>query len=336
MWIFFVSHGMTVYNVTASYDIAVGLRETGFSQMGTSLTNYYLNGMYQYGRYQRVDLIRDSRIMIAPKYGIYRCEIAVNSDKPSVTQSLYVGIYSNDTGEIMISGDITVTVDSDLNGASPEFTLTCISTGGPATTVTWTRDSTTVTEGKMTELVNTRTAQYTHTLSVTGRMPGLYNCTVENNKPSNDSRKLSINVASAPNKLRAVIGNDSTSINLTWTPPTPLGDTTGYRISFTGGGNSSSVDVSGGNYTLTGLTRGEMYNISIVGISKHFFSQSVAWNTVTLPEREEMDRKEQEERKSNSRQGGNTGSIAAGVLVPLILVAVNATLVVVTLIWLNR
>ena len=53
-------------------------------------------------------------------------------------------------------------------------------------------------------------------------------------------------------------------------------------------------------------------------------------------EREKVEVKEQEEGKSNSRQGGNAGSIAAGVLVPLILVAVIATLVVVTLIWLKR
>ena len=38
-------------------------------------------------------------------------------------------------------------VNSDLNGASPQFTLTCISTGGPATTVTWTRNSELVTQG---------------------------------------------------------------------------------------------------------------------------------------------------------------------------------------------
>ena len=36
---------------------------------------------------------------------------------------------------------LEVTFDSD------KMTLTCISTGGPATTVTWTRDSITVTEG---------------------------------------------------------------------------------------------------------------------------------------------------------------------------------------------
>ena len=51
------------------------------------------------------------------------------------------------TGDITIVGSITLGVDSDLSGPSPQFTLTCISTGGPATTVTWTRDSTTVTEG---------------------------------------------------------------------------------------------------------------------------------------------------------------------------------------------
>ena len=64
------------------------------------------------------------------------------------------------------------------------FTLACISTGGPATTVTWTRDSTTVTQGTQTVLNDPVTAQYTHTLTVTGRLPGLYTCNVSNSKPS--------------------------------------------------------------------------------------------------------------------------------------------------------
>ena len=83
-----------------------------------------------------------------------------------------------------------------------------------------------------------------------------------------------------------MVGKDSISIHLTWTPPSPLGDTTGYRISYTtGGGVSDSVYVSGGstdNYTLTGLRSGEVYNIPIVGTSEHFFSESVAWETVNL------------------------------------------------------
>ena len=78
-----------------------------------------------------------------------------------------------------------VTFDSD------QLTLTCISTGGPATTVTWTRDSTTtVTEGTETVLDDPETAQYTHTLTVT--TGGEYTCTVENNKPSSDSATITI------------------------------------------------------------------------------------------------------------------------------------------------
>ena len=93
-------------------------------------------------------------------------------------------------------GDITIATDtldisiSETN--TPRFTLTCISTGGPATTVTWTRDSVTATEGTETVLDYQVTAQYTHTLTVTGREGGLYTCTVANNKPSNDSSSLTV------------------------------------------------------------------------------------------------------------------------------------------------
>ena len=84
------------------------------------------------------------------------------------------------SGVIRIPGNMTFTLDSDLNEASPQFTLTCISTGGPATTVTWTRDSEMLTG--LTVLNDTETAQYTHTLTVTGRSGmGLYICTVANN-----------------------------------------------------------------------------------------------------------------------------------------------------------
>ena len=93
-------------------------------------------------------------------------------------------IISHLLGDITIVGDV-VTFDSD------QLTLTCISTGGPATTVTWTRDSTTtVTEGTQTVLDDPETAQYTHTLTVT--TGGEYTCTVANNKPSSDSATITI------------------------------------------------------------------------------------------------------------------------------------------------
>ena len=92
----------------------------------------------------------------------------------------------------MISTNVTLAVDSDLNEANHQFTLTCISTGGPATTVTWTRDNVTITERTESVLNGPLTAQYTHTLTVTGRLGGLYMCTVANNKPSTASANITV------------------------------------------------------------------------------------------------------------------------------------------------
>ena len=93
-------------------------------------------------------------------------------------------------GDITIFGGVTFT--ADLSGVSSQFTLTCISTGGPATTVTWTRDSDTVTEGNETVLDDRVTAQYTHTLTVTENFGGVYTCTVANDKPSSDSATYTV------------------------------------------------------------------------------------------------------------------------------------------------
>ena len=88
---------------------------------------------------------------------------------------------------------MSFTLHFALSKANPQFTLTCISTGGPATTVTWTNpDSEVVTTGNMTVLNNTDSSQYIHTLNVTGRLGGFYTCTVENSKPSSDSAQLNI------------------------------------------------------------------------------------------------------------------------------------------------
>ena len=105
---------------------------------------------------------------------------------------LYIYKYLCYVGDVSISGSVVLAVVSDLNGASPQFTLTCFSTGGPATTVTWTRDSTTVTEGTETVLNDPVTANYTHTLTVTGRLPGLYMCNVSNNRPSETASSINV------------------------------------------------------------------------------------------------------------------------------------------------
>ena len=90
-------------------------------------------------------------------------------------------------------------------------------------------------------------------------------------------------VASAPTNMMAV-QEGLTHIRVSWSPPTPLGDTNGYRIYYS---ESGSVNVSGGstsNYLLTGLENGATYTISIVATSKHFFSLNVKTVTIVLGE----------------------------------------------------
>ena len=70
--------------------------------------------------------------------------------------------------------------------------VTCISTGGPATTVTWTKDSNIITEGTETVLDDPVTAQYTHTLVPQGSALGSYTCTVANNKPCSASASITL------------------------------------------------------------------------------------------------------------------------------------------------
>ena len=71
------------------------------------------------------------------------------------------------------------------------FTLNFTSTGGPATYVTWTRDNVTITEGAETHY-DTDDGSYGNALTVTGRLEGLYTCTVANDRPSNDSATISV------------------------------------------------------------------------------------------------------------------------------------------------
>ena len=83
---------------------------------------------------------------------------------------------------------------SELNATTPTFTLTCTSTGGPATTVSWTVNNHTVTEDSNHHitsqiLIDPVNATYNHKLAVNGRMEGKYECRVSNRK-SSASRNL--------------------------------------------------------------------------------------------------------------------------------------------------
>ena len=92
-------------------------------------------------------------------------------------------------------GDITIVGDLALSRHNGLFILTCISTGGPATTITWTRDFATITEGNETVLDDSVTATYTHTLTLAVEFDsvlGLYTCTVANSKPSKATASITL------------------------------------------------------------------------------------------------------------------------------------------------
>ena len=76
-------------------------------------------------------------------------------------------------------------------------------------------------------------------------------------------------VTSPPTDLTAV-QTGPTSIDVSWTPPTPLGDITGYIIYYTNDDNTDSVTIDDGStdeYTLSDLQNGGTYTISIVATS---------------------------------------------------------------------
>jgi len=95
------------------------------------------------------------------------------------------------SGSPRIQGDIHFQLTSEVDAATPVFTLTCTSTGGPATIVSWQRDGV-VFSGGITGLTDPVTATYTSTLTVTGRETGSYSCVVRNDRSSATSQMLQL------------------------------------------------------------------------------------------------------------------------------------------------
>ena len=89
------------------------------------------------------------------------------------------------TGVLFNPPKLFFTLDSEVSEDPPEFTLTCVSKGGPATRVVWRRDGKEITENSTYStsqiIVDTSsTTVYNNTLRVRGREGGVYRCTVSN------------------------------------------------------------------------------------------------------------------------------------------------------------
>ena len=81
---------------------------------------------------------------------------------------------------------------SESSSVTPTFTLTCTSTGGPVTTVSWRMNGTILNDYTSQILLDSENATYNLVLTLTGRLVGEYECMVSNNKSSSSSGTLSV------------------------------------------------------------------------------------------------------------------------------------------------
>ena len=159
------------------------------------------------------------------------------------------------------------------------------------------------------------TATYTHTLTVTGRLVGEYQCSVSNIRtPSGSSRSLTVvgkyysvaylymwggqhvkqyllsclglfspTAAGSPTNVNAVPFGLA-SFRVSWAQPATV---TGYQVYWSGGGgvDSGNINVGAGDVavTVTGRIPGLTYNITIVALSDHLPSPLVGAVIVYTP-----------------------------------------------------
>ena len=196
------------------------------------------------------------------------------------------------TGVVLLSGGMTFTLIPNN-----QFMLTCISTGGPATTVTWTRDPPPAVGLFDTVVVDGVTGTSNNTLLVTGRMEGLYTCAVSNRVSTESSASLTVAGEDQTHSLSCYLillspvpsppsgvmmsQNGLNSLLVTWTPSAGP-NVTGYTILYQqqdGGHNprhSVEVEETNTSITITGLMRGATYNISIMANSITLSSDVIA------------------------------------------------------------
>ncbi|CAI8041873.1 hypothetical protein GBAR_LOCUS23235 [Geodia barretti] len=214
-------------------------------------------------------------------------------------QSLYIYISNKRSyGQLNSLVSMNFTLHTELRASLPEFTISCRTHGGPATTVQWTVNGVPVQEDRYHEtsqliLDTSLNSVYDNRLRVRGRRNGTYNCTIRNNirdyhpeasiTEVNGTKRIA--VAGEPTGVTAVIsGSNSTHVNITVSWESPGDPVTGYVIYYQPkGGPVISDRVSGGEtdtHSLDGLQRGVTYYISIVALSPHLPSPLVGPITV--------------------------------------------------------
>ena len=92
-------------------------------------------------------------------------------------------------GDVQMEGKMTLTVRRS-NRNKLQFVFTCVTTGGPATTVLWLGPSASAQGTPESTLDDPVTATYTHTLTVTDSLWSSYRCLIKNELPSEADAKF--------------------------------------------------------------------------------------------------------------------------------------------------
>ena len=214
-------------------------------------------------------------------------------------------------GMFSYSVSVVFTLHTEPRINPPEFTVAYRSQGGPVTAVIWTVNNKNLDEDEINKsqliLDTSNNSVYENRLHVRGRTSGRYSCRIlVFGKGKLPIYRKSFNilikgmhslillidyinqlcvVAEQPTNLAAIVSQwkcSTVSITVSW--ERPVNTPTGYVIYYQQRGGefmSESVDEGHANrYTLNGLERGVIYNISIVALSHHLPSLLVGPVTV--------------------------------------------------------
>ncbi len=147
----------------------------------------------------RVSLNRDSSL--TPAAGIYRCLIPVSE---SSDQTIHIGLYPEGQGGLYMCVCMHVLLMSTAGVSSvtivalvrDDLSLVCVSNGGPASEVVWTRDGATVSTGyTLTQTVTDPVmASYENVLTATtiADLVGTFTCTVSNSRGTSNTETLQL------------------------------------------------------------------------------------------------------------------------------------------------
>ena len=196
------------------------------------------------------------------------------------------------TGALFNPPNLYFTLDSEVSEDPPQFTLTCVSKGGPATRVVWRRDGKEITENSTYStsqiIVDTSSIPvYNNTLRVRGREGGVYRCAVSNSQSlsSTITAKLTLSCkwlypryfyrslfmlksdSPTPSNLTATYKSPSTVL-LEWMFSDPLVGDTMYTVYYQSGGvsynTSFTLTEDQRSYLMMDLPLGVITNVFIV------------------------------------------------------------------------